>query len=291
MALTPEQSARLAGIGWRATPDSDGLDADRVARVIVQHRNSYILHDGEREFSAQPAPRFLRRDVDPVDRPAVGDFVVLDAATSTPHIESILPRRSTLLRGAAGESYRRQVIATNVDHVLVLMGLDGDFNPRRIERYLLLIAGSGAQGVVVLSKADKHPDLAEPLAAVAAVVPEGTPVHAVNSKDAASLAVLADYFGPGHRAVVVGSSGVGKSTLTNTLLDTPGMRELKLTGDEDLDAGQFADIEELASQCRFGDCVHEREPGCAVREALESGALDPARWANYQKLRGELYAP
>src|SRR3569623_210091 len=326
MALTPEQSARLAGIGWRATPDSDGLDADRVARVIVQHRNSYILHDGEREFSAQPAPRFLRRDVDPVDRPAVGDFVVRDAATSTPHSESILPRRSTLLRGAAGESYRRQVIATNVDHVLVLMGLDGDFNPRRIERYLLLIAGSGAQGVVVLSKADKHPDLAEPLAAVAAVVPEGTPVHAVNSKDAASLAVLADYFGPGHSAVVVGSSGVGKSTLTNTLLgtermatgavrehdsrgrhttthralirlpqggcliDTPGMRELKLTGDEDLDAGQFADIEELASQCRFGDCVHEREPGCAVREALESGAHDPARWANYQKLRGELYA-
>jgi ribosome biogenesis GTPase len=231
-----------------------------------------------------------------------------------------------LTRGAAGERYRRQVIATNIDHVLVLMGLDGDFNPRRIERYLLLIAGSGAQSVVVLSKADRHPDVAAALAEVAGVVPEGTAVHAVNAKDAASLAPLAEYFGPGHSAVLVGSSGVGKSTLTNTLLgsehmatgavrehdsrgrhttthralirlpqggcliDTPGMRELKLTGEEDVDAGQFADVEELAAQCRFGDCQHAREPGCAVRAALDSGALDPARWASYQKLRDEVVA-
>jgi len=182
MALTAEQHARLAGIGWRDIPgDGAEFDPDRLARVIIQHRNAYILHDGEREFTAQPAPRFLRRDIDPVDRPAVGDFVLLDPATAKPHIEHILPRRSVLTRGAAGEHYRRQVIATNVDHVLVLMGLDGDFNPRRIERYLLLIAGSGAEGVVVLSKADRHPNVAAAIAEVKAVVAPETAVYGVNA--------------------------------------------------------------------------------------------------------------
>ncbi|MFO1517819.1 MAG: ribosome small subunit-dependent GTPase A [Lysobacterales bacterium] len=325
MTSEPAQGARLAGIGWRAAESAEPVDLARLARVIAQHRNGYVLHDGEREFNAQPAPRFLRRDVDPVDRPAVGDFVLHDGAAS-PHIEHILPRRSLLLRGAAGERYRRQAIAANIDHVLVLMGLDGDFNPRRIERYLLLIAGSGAQGVVVLTKADRAPDVAEAVAAVQAVVPPDTPVHAVNAKDAASLATLHPYLGEAHSVVLVGSSGVGKSTLTNTLLgsermatgavrthdsrgrhttthralirlpqggcliDTPGMRELKLTGEEELDAGQFGDIDALAAQCRFGDCAHGHEPGCAVRAALESGALDPARWASFAKLRGELDA-
>lgn len=326
MSLDPAWSARLAGIGWRDTAAAPiPADPARLARVIVQHRNGYLLHDGEREFAAQPAPRFLRRDVDPVDRPAVGDFVLLDGATH-PLIEQVLPRRSLLLRGAAGERYRRQVIATNVDHVFVLMGLDGDFNPRRIERYLMLIAGSGAQGVVVLTKRDRVEDAAEAVAAVRAVVPADTPVHAVNAKDAATLLPLHAYLAPGHSAVLVGSSGAGKSTLTNTLLgrermatgavrehdsrgrhttthralirlpqggcliDTPGMRELKLTGEEDLDAGQFGDIDALAAQCRFGDCAHAREPGCAVRAALDAGALDPARLDSYRKLRGELDA-
>ena len=324
MPLTPEQHARLAGIGWRATREAEDFDPAQFARVIVQHRNGYVLHDGENEFAAQPAPRFLRRDVDPVDRPAVGDFVLHDGG-KVPHIETILPRRSTLIRGAAGERYRRQVIATNVDHVLVLMGLDGDFNPRRVERYLLLIAGSGAQGVVVLTKADRHADVPAALTEMASAMP-GTPLYAVNTKDVATLAPLAEYFGAGHSAVLVGSSGAGKSTLTNTLLgtqrmatgevrehdsrgrhttthralirlpqggcliDTPGMRELKLTGEEEIDAGQFGDIDELAAQCRFGDCAHISEPGCAVRAALDSGALEPARFDSYCKLRGEVEA-
>lgn len=317
--------ARLVAIGWRG--DVADLPADRrLARVIAQHRNGYRLHDGESEFAAQPAPRFLRRDVDPVERPAVGDFVVL-AATRTPTIEEILPRRSLLERAAAGERHRRQVIAANVDTVFVLMGLDGDFNPRRVARYLVLIEGSGARAVVVLTKLDKVENAAstamrEELRAIAPDVE----THAINAKDPASVAPLLAWLRPGDTAVLVGSSGAGKSTLTNTLLgverhatavvrghdsrgrhttthralvqlpsggcliDTPGMREIKFTGDEELNAANFADIEALALDCRFGDCGHGNEPGCAVRAALESGELERARWQAWLKLRDEVAA-
>jgi ribosome biogenesis GTPase / thiamine phosphate phosphatase len=325
--LTPETRARLARIGWSdAVVLPDDAPADHLpARVIIQHRNGYVVHDGDNEFTVQPAPRFLKRNLDPTERPAVGDFVLLKPGKPA-QIETVLPRHATLSRAAAGERYQRQLIATNVDSVLVLMGLDGDFNPRRLERYLALIQASGATCVVVLTKADHHDDLDTVLADVADVLPRDIIVHAVNAKDPDSVAVLHPYLAQGLTAVVVGSSGVGKSTLTNTLLgeqrmatkavrehdsrgrhtttfralialpqggcliDTPGMRELKLTGEEDLQAGQFADIDALAMQCRFGDCAHQSEPGCALRAALDSGELDPERWASYQKLRNELQA-
>lgn len=328
MESTDEPARRLHAIGWRA--DSAPVQApvgQRLARVIAQHRNGYRLHDGELEFGAQPAPRFLRRKAAPEERPAVGDFVLVTAATP-PSIEQVLPRRTVLSRAAAGERHIRQVIATNIDTVFVLMGLDGDFNPRRIERYLVLIQGSGAVPVVVLTKLDKT-DAATAEQAVGQLreaLPAGVQLHAINAKDRASVAPLLAHLGLGATAVLVGSSGAGKSTLTNTLLgverqatatvrdndsrgrhttthraliqlpggacliDTPGMRELKLTGDEDLGAASFADIETLALQCRFGDCGHSNEPGCAVLAALESGALDAERWQAYLKLRGELSA-
>lgn len=325
MLLTPEHRARLAAIGWReeiALPD-DAPAGHVPARVLIQHRNGYVVHDGAAEFTAQPAPRFLKRSLDPIERPAVGDFVLLKPG-NPPQIETILPRHAALTRAAAGERYQRQLIATNVDTVMVLMGLDGDFNPRRLERYLALVQASGAHCVVVLTKADRHDDLDAVMADVVDVLPPQTEIHPVNAKDPQSLAVLNPYLVAGRTVVVVGSSGVGKSTLTNTLLgkerqatkevrahdsrgrhtttfraliqlpqggcliDTPGMRELKLTGEEDLDAGQFADIDALASQCRFGDCAHQSEPGCAVRAALESGELSEERWHSYQKLRDEL---
>lgn len=327
MQLSPETLARLATVGWSdaITLPEDARAELLPARVIIQHRNGYVVHDGAQEFTVQPAARFLRRSLDPVERPAVGDFVLLKPGKPAT-IEIVLPRHATLSRAAAGERYQRQLIATNVDSVLVLMGLDGDFNPRRLERYLALIQSSGAQCVVVLTKADQHEDLDTMLHDVLEALPPDIVVHAVNAKDPVSLAVLYPYLGAGRTAVVVGSSGVGKSTLTNTLLgverqatkavrehdsrgrhtttfralialpqggcliDTPGMRELKLTGEEDLEAGQFADIDALAMQCRFGDCAHQTEPGCAVRVALESGELDPERWASYQKLRDELQA-
>jgi ribosome biogenesis GTPase len=317
--------ARLNAIGWRGDA-ADVPAGKRLARVIAQHRNGYRVHDGSTEFAAQPAPRFLRRDVDPAQRPAVGDFVVL-AAAMPPTIEEILPRRSLLERAAAGERHRRQIIAANVDSVFVLMGLDGDFNPRRIERYLVLIEGSGAQPVIVLTKIDKVENAASAAmrAELHAAIPQAETL-AINAKDAASVAPLLKYLQTGDTAVLVGSSGAGKSTLTNTLLgverhataavrghdsrgrhttthralvqlpsggcliDTPGMREIKFTGDEEIGAANFADIESLALDCRFGDCGHGNEPGCAVRAALESGELDPSRWQAWLKLRDELIA-
>ncbi|MGN6313782.1 MAG: ribosome small subunit-dependent GTPase A [Rhodanobacteraceae bacterium] len=308
-------------IGWRDPPPllSEG---HMLARVSAQHRAGYELHDGAREYNAQPAPNFLRRGLDPEQRPAVGDFVIV-APGSPPHILEILPRRGALTRAAAGERYARQIIAANIDAVLVLMGLDEDFNPARAERYLALIEGSQAQPVIVLTKGDKVESarVREALAELAARLPEATPLHAINGKDAASVAVLDRYLQPGITAVLVGSSGAGKSTLTNTLLgqarmataatrasdgrgrhttthrallmlpsgacliDTPGMRELKLTGEENLEV--FSDIDELAARCRFADCAHGNEPGCAVRAALQSGDLDADRYRHYLKLRDE----
>lgn len=313
-----ETIERLRRIGWRGnTLPADGR---QLARVVAQHRAGYELHDGEHLFGAQPAGHFLKRSLDPAERPAVGDFVEIEPG-KPPHIVKVQPRRTVLSRAAAGERYERQIIATNIDYVLVLTGLDGDFNPARIERYLSLTEGSGAQPVVLLSKLDTRDDAQELLAALRARLPEGTPIHALNGKDAASMAMLLPYLQPGDSAVLVGSSGAGKSTLTNTLLgtekmatgavrghdsrgrhttthrallqlpsggcliDTPGMRELKLTGEENLDL--FADIDALAEQCRFADCGHGSEPGCAVQAALDSGDLSAERWRNYLKLRDE----
>jgi len=331
MQLTEEQQRRLAAIGWRVPPPGDAPvevpDGTCVVRVIAQHRSGYRVHDGAEEFPAQPAPRFLRRATDPSERPAVGDFALADVATPL-LLRELLPRRSVLSRAAAGERLQRQIIATNIDYVFVLMGLDGDFNARRVERYLALVQGSGARPLVVLTKRDKVDDaqLSAMLGAVRDSLPAGAELQAINAKDAASVVPLLAFLGHGDTAVLVGSSGAGKSTLTNTLLgvqrqatnavrehdsrgrhttthralialpsggcliDTPGMRELKLTGDENLGEAGFADIEALALQCRFGDCAHGNEPGCAVRAALDSGVLERSRWDNFVKLRAELVA-
>jgi len=326
MQLAADVEERLARIGWRAGPIPDDAPADvLVARVVAQHRAGYELHDGQSAFNAQPAPRFLKRGLDPVERPAVGDFVLV-APGSPPQIDHVLPRRTLLSRAAAGERHQRQVIAANIDTVFVMNGLDGDLSAARIERYLVLVQGTGAVPVVVLTKADSGIDVDASIATLRERIAADVRIFAINAKSAASVEPLIAYLRRGDTAVLVGSSGVGKSTLTNTLLgearqataavrehdsrgrhttthralialpsggcliDTPGMRELKLTGDEVLDEGQFADIDALAQECRFGDCGHQSEPGCAVRAALADGRLDPERWHNYLKLRDELAA-
>ncbi|HLI17336.1 MAG TPA: ribosome small subunit-dependent GTPase A [Rhodanobacteraceae bacterium] len=320
MKPVPSHSAStMQRIGWRGNLPTLS-PGQFVARVSAQHRAGYEVHDGVRTANAQPAPKFLKRGIDPAERPAVGDFVIVEAG-SPAHIVDVLPRRGMLARAAAGERYARQIIATNIDTVFVLTGLDGDFNPARIERYLALIEGSGARAVVLLTKRDAvdDEDVNEALKALRERLPPDTPVLAINGKDAASAAMLQEFLAPGATAALVGSSGAGKSTLTNTLLgedrmataatrasddrgrhitthrallplpggacliDTPGMRELKLTGDEDLEL--FTDIDALTEQCRFADCGHGSEPGCAVREALETGELDRERWQHYLKLR------
>jgi ribosome biogenesis GTPase len=335
--LNPDFAA-LRAIGWPC----EGLPAGgdwaaamaahpqaRPARVIEQHRSGYIVTEGSGDgYAVESLPEWqrpsgYRKNTNPAEqRPAVGDWLLVEGE----RVVALLPRRTAIKRGAAGEHYKQQVIAANIDAVFVVSGLDNDFNPRRIERYLLLVQGGGAQPVVVLTKADKDgTDAQAAIAALSDIAAQGVPVVAVNAKDRdAVTAALAPWLAPGTTAVLVGSSGAGKSTLTNTLLgsekmktnevrendargrhttthraliplvtgacliDTPGMRELKPTGEEDLAEGGFADIEALAEQCRFRDCRHEREPGCAVRAAIEAGTLDPQRFANYLKLRDEV---
>ncbi len=288
-----------------------------LARVAVQHRAGYVLHDGRCTYKAQPAPEFLCHGLDPLQRPLVGDFVEVEAG-SPPHIVRVLPRRTLLVRAAAGETYARQAMVANVDSALVLMGMDGDYNPRRVRRYLALIEGSGVQPLVILTKADQVSDAEQRRKALSEALAGEVPVYAINTKDPAVGQILAQWLLPGQTLVLVGSSGAGKSTLTNTLLgslqqstgevrardsrgrhittarallalpggacliDTPGMRELKLTGAENL--AQFGDIEALAAHCRFADCRHVSEPGCAVQAALCNGKLDTTRWRDYRKL-------
>ncbi len=319
--------------GWREALAAH--PAARPARVTEQHRSGYVVAEGpdagyttESPPEWQRAPSYKQGSVPTEQRAAVGDWVLVEGTGKRSRIVALLPRHSAIKRGAAGEHYKQQLIAANIDSVFVVCGLDADFNPRRIERYLLLVRGGGTEPVVVLTKADQalaaDPDaVAAARVALAEVGAQGVTVVAVNAKDPASVAALAPWLQPGRSVVLVGSSGAGKSTLTNTLLgiekmktaavrdsdargrhttthrallplpsgacliDTPGMRELKPTGEEDV-AENFADVEALAGQCRFRDCRHEREPGCAVRAAIEAGTLDPGRYAHFLKLRDEV---
>ncbi|WP_066094012.1 ribosome small subunit-dependent GTPase A [Xanthomonas massiliensis] len=291
------------------------------ARVVEQHRTGYAVAGGADQALRVESPAAWQRPRFPAhERAAVGDWVLVAGGS----IVALLPRRSAIKRGAAGEHYHQQVIAANVDTVFVVTGLDDDFNPRRLERYLLLVGSGGAEPVIVLTKADLGADAAAALAQVAGL---GVAARALDARDPAAVqAALAPWLGPGRTIALVGSSGVGKSTLTNTLLgeqrmrtaavrrgdsrgrhttthrallaladgscliDTPGMRELKPTGEETLADGGFEDIEALAAQCRFRDCAHQGEPGCAVQAAIAAGSLAPARLASYRKLRAELDA-
>lgn len=356
--VTPELAA-LQAIGWPLASDADLLPEvaawreamlefplARPARVVAQHRSGYIVADGlETGFAVESLPEWQRPRFPPEQRPAVGDWVLIEGgvsgegrsedATLRPEdnrsagkIVALLDRRSAIKRGAAGEHYKQQVIAANIDTVFVVCGLDADFNLRRIERYLLLVRGGGAEPVVVLTKADLAGAVDDRIAPKAVEVVEelgaqGFAVLAVNARDRDSVTALNPWLRPGRTIVLVGSSGAGKSTLTNSLLgtermktgevresddrgrhttthraliplpsgacliDTPGMRELKPTGEEVV-AENFTDVEDIAAQCKFRDCSHDREPGCAVRAAIEAGSLDPQRYANYVKLSSEV---
>ncbi|HET7843831.1 MAG TPA: ribosome small subunit-dependent GTPase A [Xanthomonadales bacterium] len=326
LTLAADDAAALRSIGWRDAQVGD-IPADtpqdrRVLRVVAQHRSGYKAHDGREELGVQAPARFSRGGADPLAKPAVGDWI-LAAPGPEPLIETVLPRRTLVARAAAGERYVEQAIAANVDTVFIVCGLDGDYNPRRIERYLVLIEGSGALPVVLLTKRDLVDESDSRVAEIERLAGALVPVFPVNAKSGETRELLAAFLGAGQTAVLVGSSGAGKSTLTNTLMgiekmktgdvretdsrgrhttthrallklpsggcliDTPGMRELKLTAQNEVGEQTFADIEALAASCRFNDCRHASEPGCAVQSALASGALDAGRWANYQKLRDE----
>nr|WP_204332378.1 ribosome small subunit-dependent GTPase A [Geodermatophilus sabuli] len=298
MGWTPERAAELPA----------GCAPGRVARV---DRGRLTVLTGDGELRAAPGSALLAGT-----GPAVGDWVALRGELAV----AVLPRRTAFTRVMAGRTSDAQVVAANLDAVLVVEALGGPARLRRVERYLAVAWGSGATPVVVLTKADLCDDVP---AAVSQVAEDalGVDVLAVSAVTGAGIEAVRAVVGPGRTAAMVGPSGVGKSSLANALagtavaatrevredrrgrhtttarelhllpgggllVDTPGMRELGLVDDEGIDA-TYADVAELAARCRFRDCAHRTEPGCAVAAAISDGRLDPARYTAWRKLQTE----
>ncbi len=318
----------LASLGWSDTfAHSFAPYANqgyRVGRVAVVHRSQYHLYTEQGEITATLTGKFRHQTQDSSAFPAVGDWVVIHTQPDTEQalIEAMLPRKSQFSRQVAGTRTAAQIIAANVDTLLLISGLDQDFNLRRIERYLVMAWESGADPVIVLNKADICEDLGQKQMAVEGIA-FGVPIITLSALQQNNLEALHPYLKSGQTIALLGSSGVGKSTLTNQLMgsdvqatqavrtddsrgrhtttsrsmlrlpsgalliDTPGMRELQLWLAEDSIDETFTDIETLAQQCRFRDCQHQSEPGCAIQAALVTGELSANRLGNYQKLQKE----
>jgi ribosome biogenesis GTPase len=293
------------------------------ARVAVQHRGGYVVLTEDGELEAEAARRHVRSG----ELAGVGDWVALRLLPEGQAIvEEVLPRRTAFTRKETMDRTGEQIVAANVDTVFLVSALGQDLNLRRLERYLTAAWDSGAEPVIVLTKADLHPDAVPEAVRDVESIAFGVPVHAVSNVTGEGLDALDRYLGPGRTVALLGSSGVGKSTLVNSLLgeermataavreddergrhttthrelvqlpggalllDTPGMRELQLYADEEALDTAFADVAELAAECRFSDCTHEHEPGCAVQAALADGRLAPERWESYRKLQAEIRA-
>ncbi|HEY7735568.1 MAG TPA: ribosome small subunit-dependent GTPase A [Candidatus Limnocylindrales bacterium] len=318
---------------WAATFRGLGLDGIHPARVVQAHRDSWLVagvEPAEEPRRATVAGRLRHETLGPADLPAVGDWVATTVSTDALVIQAVLARRSAVGRAPRDETGRggirsadEQVLAANVDDVLVVSGLDRDFNLRRIERYLAVAWSSGATPLLVLNKADLDADVEGHRVAAQAVAP-GVEVIAISAHTGAGLDDLRMRLRPGRTAVILGSSGVGKSTLLNALLgtgrqltgavreddqrgrhtttarelvvlpsgalliDTPGLRSLDVAGAADGMDAAFADVAELARSCRFQDCRHAGEPGCAVTASIAAGNLAAERLASYRKLEKEL---
>jgi ribosome biogenesis GTPase len=313
--------------GWREAFAPWAADGCVPGRVASEHQHLYRVLAEAGELVAAVSGRFRHEHDRRADYPAVGDWVALAPRPEERRgtIHGVLPRRSRFSRREAGEDGAEQVVAANVDTVFLAMGLDLNYNLRRLERALLLARESGARPVVLLTKTDLCDDVPGRVAEAAASA-SGAPVHALSPKRAEGLEALALYLAPGRTVALLGSSGVGKSTLINALLgeerqrtrdvrakdargrhatshrelvplpggalvvDTPGMREMQLWAEESALPGTFAEIDALAAGCAFRDCRHVAEPRCAVRAAVAEGRLPAARLESYRKLQRELAA-
>lgn len=292
-----------------------------IGRVIEEHKTNYMISSEGTEYTGVVRGKFHNA---PGERtfPKVGDFVeCVKTSDDQVVIEKVLPRKTEIARKAIARN-ARQVMVANVDVVFVVMGLDGDFNLRRLERYLLLTKQSGIETIIVLNKKDLVTNPGEYLEQVKTISPDIS-AYAVSAETGENMEVFTQHISEDTVSVLLGSSGAGKSTITNWLLeknqqetntvreddskgrhttthrqmfklpqggfliDTPGMRELGLSGDEESEANVFTDIEELKLQCEFTDCDHEKSVGCAVQEAVKSGELDEKRFKSYLKLQRE----
>jgi len=327
MAFEPTPTGALGwDAGWAATFEPFASEGHRPARVVAVHRETSIVRDrgGDRPATVSGSFRFAA--LANADYPTVGDWVALDANDV---IGAILPRRTAFRRMASDASRRgtglddEQIMAANIDVALLVAGLDNDFNLRRIERYLAVAWSSAISPVVVLNKSDLADDVDGRLVAVDAIAP-GVATVPISAWTGAGLDDLRAHLRPGMTAAILGSSGVGKSTLVNVLLgedrqatasvresdsrgrhttthrelfelpggaflvDTPGIRALEVLGADEGVETAFDDVVDIATTCRFNDCRHQGEPGCAVRAALADGRLTEERLASHRKLEREL---
>jgi len=294
-----------------------------AGRVVAEYKHYYKIVTAEGEWLGEISGKMRHDALSRTELPAVGDWVVLRQYGGHALIHAILPRKSKFSRNVAGDVTEEQIVATNIDTVFMMNALNQDFNLRRLERYLLLTWESGATPVVVLSKADLCESIEDKIAEVRSVAFD-IPIHTISVKQGTGLEALNAYLEEGKTVALLGSSGVGKSSLINALagqelqrvneiraedgrgkhttthrellvlpsgaiiIDTPGMRELQLQASDDSFRHTFQDIEELAEQCHYRDCKHQGEPGCAIAKAIADGELEIKRYQNYMKLQREL---